>query len=62
MEYTDLDEKKKIGSGGFGEVYRCGCIAVKEEHKVSYTHAYLHILHFINALTVFLETSHHWRW
>ena len=39
MEYTDLDEKDKIGSGGFGEVYRCGCIAVKEEHKVSYVYS-----------------------
>ena len=32
----DMNKEEKIGSGGFGDVYRCyGTNAVKEEHKVS---------------------------
>ena len=43
-KYIDFDKikKEKIGSGGFGEVYRCGTIAVKEEHKVS-----IHVLSYM---------------
>ena len=33
-EFADYSEKEEIGSGGFGKVYKCGEVAVKEEHKV----------------------------
>ena len=33
-KYVDYDKEEEIGSGGFGKVYRCGEIAIKEEHRV----------------------------
>ena len=46
-KYIDFDKikKEKIGSGGFGEVYRSGTIAVKEEYKVL-----IHVLSYVHAV------------
>jgi len=72
-QYVNFDkiEKEKIGSGGFGKVYRCGRTAVKEEYKVCmyvfivlYTDTYgIQLVMIITSqLVLFLETSHHCRW
>ena len=51
-EFINYDKGEEIGSGGFGKVYKCGEVAIKEEHKVrmycfqrdAYTHVYVRML------------------